>query len=1500
MYDAAIHPEDVLEFHVKDYFDLSQVKTSSRLGRLDVRIQQADAPSPKKDIPNAKVYDQYNPYFVKNITDSSTLTFLKYLDETSYVLFYDDNQLIYHQMRPDMGAIAQEWSYTFTIFGNDVTCQDAAFFKNRTKIMLGCYTKGKVKGNHTLWLALIDRANGTNVVTTKFTFDPKKVENPFTNTAQLLDLTLEDGSGNIDDYILIYNQGRSHSFRGSSGGFWLYKFEGSEIVPAEKNEIVPFQIVGDTYAFSQVYDIFEYHNRLIVTGKVLKDGVLEQNIKMVSCGYEATSHNHTSVCSDKIIDTGIKDGFVAMVEVSNYLAMYDLANNALTTYQFLGQFGQENWIMPLHTHDVEDVSKIIDLNNNWVKRIEGTANNIAITWAALNTPTNSSANGDVVATTLVSWSMDSSWTMPYAAAVFNNWLITGSIVGVTPGVKYSEVAVTKLDSAWIQVMGKDITNRTNNVITITVSDSESTVSISGTIYRLDTTNAPIVLDYTPPYFDAYSNSVFMHPFDNDNWISGNALSFDVQYNDSHFTNTHVWTTNNLTINFNPPARATSFANLLLAEGVAIVQYLGNNVSFYACEGTHGSPGLFCDYKYFLRLNETDVLQDQIFSQNGMTGIWSTNAMEGHTDIFIAGMSEGAFQNRLETFANSVAFTTDKDNNMYIATTLITNQTVEIFKVQAGIVNNWQHIATVTADNVGYDMLCPYELRFDPVESTTLHIMSACNLLDPHGVNRLISYSIPGFSSRLNGNSITIDFSHITKVPGYFAPSFCPMNDHHIIFVEGAHEVSGKNVIYSIDKTQSTARYNYHLSDYGLEKAKTFECFSNKNMFAILGLNVNDQYNHAVFWGNKKFGNQKIVNSLISDLEPSLWGNLKSFALEHSIVHFGYGNDKVPRYAMTLDRPPYITTRIEHMPGYYNAETPVGYNITAKFRNFKQVVSGVMYARNPNQSIAYHNRRKWSDTVGWVDLESFTRIDGPVKSVSMGPNERGERLQFQSRTRNRGGLDGSEYLLEFDRFRGSWESGVGLNIQGKHSIFVFVNGATLNGTIGRFGARAFDYADISNNNGNDPRTLLLTSGKVGTSNIVEALITDHFTVKFETNLKLGIHASKIRVAALSAGRFIGFLHDRWGTERLTVVDIKFNPLATKSDVLAINVVHTFEGVVDFDICKRRNSGTVHLYFTKQKCTMVHPYDWNFQNTVWVGTEIKPILPDSKGYWLSDIAVNAIQDHNHLAISTKGTVILHHSVYIDTLNRELKTEEGQFRLVRFTRLDKFLDYDGGELFVTDQIVVQKAYMTTPGLGHQGAILAWKRFDTDGTLHAFIELPASETGHNRHPISIYSDDIHGQGIAWGTGDPQVPMKFTSIQNIQVQIPGDYKDKDLDFSSFNILVTGEGWETTVSVQDLMTGNTPTPPGPRPPTPGPARKSWPFFAVLGFLVLAATMWFCCASKSEEEEEEAEYFSMQPESKVTDANAFETGLDDGMGTAGDTGMETAKPTEPEEEDLGLN
>jgi len=112
----------------------------------------------------------------------------------------------------------------------------------------------------------------------------------------------------------------------------------------------------------------------------------------------------------------------------------------------------------------------------------------------------------------------------------------------------------------------------------------------------------------------------------------------------------------------------------------------------------------------------------------------------------------------------------------------------------------------------------------------------------------------------------------------------------------------------------------------------------------------------------------------------------------------------------------------------------------------------------NTDITFNPTRKWENATGWLNLESYTSILGPVKNISISPTKSGQpKLQWRDRKWFRGYMDEHEEPTRFDVYRGDNNNGVALTLNKDTSIFSILSDHKIIKQFTIDGATAFDFA-----------------------------------------------------------------------------------------------------------------------------------------------------------------------------------------------------------------------------------------------------------------------------------------------------------------------------------------------------------------------------------------------------------------------------------------------------------
>lgn len=1457
--DGAIHNNDLVEFQMNQLFDLSSADQQT----LTYTATQSAEGAPAKEV--GKIYDWKTDFNVITYPKQQ-FSFIKAIDERSYILFNDRVTASYQEMSPNATIEVHEWDHTYSGLGAKVTCQDASLNLKKDEIIVACMSQIASKEAHRYVLvSRVQRSNGT-LVEKSAKLDLANYDIDFHNRLRLGVFNIPQGKQAQTPIVIVYNQGRSNQAEARGlAKFFVLDYAAGELVFDDEEYTI--ELEGQT--IQNVYDYHVYQGDLVVSFSI--EGMT--NIQLAKC--KLVLGDTDVECAQNLFDTGVPagKGYVGPVEGADLWAQYtlegDLTKGTLSLYELNGQFGTTGWMRMVQTmsnvpaHDIE---------HEWIRGIEGNINTIAIQWASLNNdPEGLKGNlqSNDIGSAVVSWPLQlAQLSIGSSTAILGDNAFFANLGS-------SKVHIRRMTGAFFFVEGYKLGVQETNVLSITASDKTNAATVTTHIHSTTNPSSKIILDYQPGYLDVFGGSTLELPFTGDSWVSGNALRFNANFNDKHFGKARVHHSNATTVTFNPQPLDTHYDKVMFGDAGAVT-ISATTLTYYTCDYHHHGHA-FCERTFQKEIAHDANHQDDVFSKNGVVAHWSKKG--GKTQVYIASFEDGYIMHEFDFDASSVAFSMDHEHDLLVAVANYDEGRVEVMRKYADIITSWELVESFTLEHLhdGIDEFCPWQVRADPVEQTTFHALSFCKLKgNIHEITRIVSLTT-SHNSAFYGKSVVLGSGAQAEMG--VIPHFCPMGDHHIIYAHGPSS-GGQvfNSLYTIDKHTSFAQYNIDLTTLSFEYVEKFECFSHAEMYTIHGPSKGGTMAFGLFWGKQKYNDKKFANLIVTDLSTTEFNNLQTYFAGERMMHVGYKDKTTQSYFATLINPPRISVHVEELSTYYGETTAVDYNIVAKSGLFKGKVNGTIFAKRANITIGYTNRKKWSPGSGWFDIEEYTRIDGPVTKVELVSERRG--LSLVDRKRSRGSLDARDAPSTYDVFRGDVGEGIALKVEKNFGSFIFIHDHTVMTQINRYGAsRAYDFERMHLLGAR--QEIILYHGKDGSTDSIGVFVTRNFELVHETMLGTPRKATKIRIASYQGKRqFIGFSVDETnGEEILTVYGIYYD--SVQGD-LRITIIHEYEDVLDFDICSK--SGRVYLYYVKSRNSRVYSSEWIF-DSYWTENTLKPLIPDSKTpYWLSGIASSASQNQQkiHLAINTFGTIIY-------TGDVDIVQGKQMLEMASFIKLDKYQNFQGHQMQLNDNLVVLRAM--SRGLPQQEAALVWKRQDTDGTIHTMIDIEV----HDRPlPVLLFKNSLYGDTVAVGTPNAEHPLDYFSVQNVQVFVPNNYEN--LDFAQFKLNIVG-AYAQEVSVQDMFSGDTPqpTPPGPSPP--GATVGFGPFAGVLIFLLVASILWFLFGKKDETPEEDP-YMSVKPESEFTDG-VFETGLrpDEVVGQGYDSEIEAEQePAQVQDEE----
>lgn len=1492
-------------------------------------------------------------------------SYMKFIDERSFIIFGADGTLIYQQTGVNGSMSSQEdiKHYKLSFFGNNVKCHDAiAFGHNQSQLIVGCVSANAGTGEQTLWLQILDRDSFTPIgdatlhVLNKDTTDFRVMSKL---TLRTVYLKAKDGS--YHDYVLLYDQQRQHVIPQSEGenlpprnneiALLFQVVEGAEL---EKEYELTFKHSEDpNQDFTTIYDFFWHNDEFALTTRLYRpDGsggrVIDEVLYVTPCELKfdelekaAKSSNDdkwiplTLNCDGASAPTGIMDGHVTQMTGSSLWAIVDFKDLAgsgrfdVGIYKLNGAIDLFfSWERLNQYENIEAPKTGNFIENNWLRGVQGNESNFVLKWAGYSEVIFPHTNSDSFST-LISEEYGKTDSYPgWSANVHNGFYYLYYL-------ESRHFAVVRIAGLWWYANGNEFNSQIDNIVSITCAeDQKSSASAMATIHQISKEAFRVdIVHWDPPYLEAFDGTSFRVPFGFNDYKAGNNVEFQAKFDDPIFHNTQVLHSDRVSVNFKPAMSGDKKTwDQIYFNYDAAATLDGTKLRMYDCEETMRE--IDCLHTgdvvelYDQTTQTTWGLYKDIFSGYKIVAAASRNEdggtrKEGETRIYIVSKNGGTQTQTIPFYAESISFSMDTSNNFYVAAAFYSldpkDSYVEVYKRTAFMPNSWEMIKRIdhgTLDAIDEYDFCPGQLHFDPSDPKMLHIMSHCALKGNKITRDKIYTQIVDASATIHGHGRVVPFEIVNKYNRGAIPNFCPFEDNFVIY---SYET---NTVLSIDKNPSISTFTIPLAAWQLSNFDNFDCMSRIGMFALSAINHDDEtgdakFHYGLFYGNQEYNADKYVNTILTDFKYDDWRLARSFPLKNMVMTVGFNrqeNGQSVNYNTdyhtqgTLIHPPLIFTDVGHMDGSFNRTQEYTLTMTVNAGLNKASMDHKITALKEDIVIDFENHQKYNGRSGWVNLETFTKIIGPVKSISMTPSEQGAKyLAVRDRQWYRGAMDAQTFPYEFDIYRGDIHNAVALTSNEDGETFSIITEHEVVGQFALDGATAFDFTMVPQRTN---ERLIIFNHQDEHEEVVRAFTIDDTgrDVKI-SEAGTGTRADKLRVYSF-LGEYISLGLDA-ETMKLTVWDIK-----GEESTINFSQVTSFTNVRDFDAVLGAAFQTLYVYYTKHdddKLYMAHI--WQNQDRQWeLKVESSVPFDTNRRRWLDSLScvLDDTKKGAMCAINTFGT-----QIYVLDLafppnpeQRILNVEERiELGLIRYETYQKMAGWDGDELYITDQYIVQKAWhMSAGGADLAVNALVWQRFpEGDGTVHTSIEINSGahlsklfKTIKSRyfagkklsfhHPrilnlgqgfgttaISSFYDAYYKHTVIVGTNNSKQPMSYFSIDDFHVFIPEEHDD--FDFAVYKLNIHGQNYSQGVSIDAMMTGNTPT---PTPPGPVPPRKKklmwWPFVAILVFLALASCCWFFYARTRQLEDEKpmageaAVYESMQPDSKVDTGSEFESGL----------------------------
>jgi hypothetical protein len=538
------------------------------------------------------------------------------------------------------------------------------------------------------------------------------------------------------------------------------------------------------------------------------------------------------------------------------------------------------------------------IQQNWLRDIQGNSNDFVLKWAGYGPIVKSHTHSDSW-TTIVSTEHNHVASHPgWSGNVHNGFLYYYRM-------ESSHFAVIRLSGIWWYANGNEFNSQIDNIVTITcLEDQKSSASSFANIHQITKDAFRVeVHSWHPPYLEVYGGTNFRVPFGYNDVKAANNVEYKATFDNKLYHNTQVLHSNRVSVNIKPglPTDTRTWDKILFNYDAAAT-LIGSKLRMYKCEETlREIDCLMTGEEIDLHdkaTGEDFVLHKDIFSGYKTIAAAATHGrgglrQNGETRVYITTPNGGTMTKKLDYYAESIAFSMDNSNNLYVAfaiyTENITESYVEVWRRELLKPDSWDKINTITHNSLDatddYDF-CPGQIHFDPSNPKLLHILSHCGVKGNKITRDKIYSQIVGDSGTIHGHGIVVPFEITSgsEFDDHAIPSFCPFEDNFVIYSFRS------NTILSIDKKPTISSYTIPLSNWQLSNFDNFDCMSRIGMFALSTAQVHQgdvKFHYGLFYGNQEYNADKYVNTLLTDLDYEDWKMARSFPLKDMVMTVGF-------------------------------------------------------------------------------------------------------------------------------------------------------------------------------------------------------------------------------------------------------------------------------------------------------------------------------------------------------------------------------------------------------------------------------------------------------------------------------------------------------------------------------------------------------------------------------------------------------------------------------------
>lgn len=1092
-----------------------------------------------------------------------------------------------------------------------------------------------------------------------------------------------------------------------------------------------------------------------------KSEMAAKTISMVACPLTSSA---TVTCSDTkmpVIDFKCQKCFIGLASLSQ-LAVVDYddeTDGKVSIYSLNGQFGSPGFINWLHPDTYIHGIRFQDMKDTWVRSYQGNRDHAVVHFTSPSGVETGYLQLDFVqGTSLTGLDYDEEG-------------LTGVFIADT-FVKFSTSLVSLYrisPSVWLKIDASELsTEMSPYTLRVGALYNKQDALAYVTMSVVDPANTPVVFDTSSTkglYLDVYNGTALMLPFDRSDIVSGNNLDFSASSPDS---SVELTARMNDDIEFKfvgEPAEGIKFDKVVFARNFGFRQEYSSGLLYvYECKRLTSFKTMTrtCVYKGELEVDVNMQLQDDVTFNDGYAAIWTLNPKEGTTTLHVVTLLDGESvqiysSNLFDIAADSVDMAVSDESGSFIfavvnsAAKRVEVLQFELFTERFTTKDKYTH---VTMDTVHATEFCPSRAHFNPLKFWEVAVLSNCD--DESRIYNInLAIMIKGLAPS-SGTGVYIFHSSIPLSQKYSVSNFCNFGQELVIEAQlKTADASTKKSIYGIDNANTLSLYNILLEGGDIKHVNGLNCIKGEMFFSVFGDDGNGNSVVTIISAKNERDAAKRIFSVRKGKGETHVG---SFAEHNSMIHVSESEVEgktVTSYSMTYLNGPLVLADFSKFTGKLeNLDITLhGKNKgTAELKDSKVFTVEVKHPNTETKVTYGGERATFNTTYGLLDLESSSKITGPLYTAQIQPNKTNMRLR-QRLERVADYKPPKDGAVNFAKIVKSDDGSIvglsyGSNQHGATSELVlmdsnmkYITSEVLNERIYDFDVTEItdgDFKKDSNAVDNVAHFVIYSSKHPAGGFKFEALVLT--TDKVTWSQSISIKSQNHNFSKMKMVRTTTTLSSNYGLAAYSHFDgtLAFYEISLKVATYRINIDFRMEHTIstnakDFDIVFKPKGKLVTydqyaIYYIERDAISFMTYTYEANQNVQRTTNIRTMSSDEKHQYVLisiSVATMATGETERVVCDAFGTSLVHFVA-------QVWSKDGD-KSVSTLMLEKYLDFEGFEIQVSNNTVAQLATRMNT-IPRESAILTWKLDSKDATsIHAAVPTL------NAKDLTSPSENVH-----------------------------------------------------------------------------------------------------------------------------------------------------------------